>query len=152
MGQWRYSFTFTNPGTDGGVWSPSRPCRFTPGERWVGGWVGPRVGLNSTGREKSCIYGNTYTIVLYSMDPKLVKEKARRMWRESWDTKCILLYNRCFRKSVVSRRVSKFWILHDATWNPWLPGMVHVFKQTSFIICSIIGNPVRQLIQSCNPN
>jgi hypothetical protein len=32
-------------------WSPSRPGRFTPGERapgyhWIGGWVGPRAGLN----------------------------------------------------------------------------------------------------------
>jgi hypothetical protein len=33
------------------VWSPSRPGRFTPGERapgthWIGGWVGPRAGLD----------------------------------------------------------------------------------------------------------
>jgi hypothetical protein len=35
----------------GGEWSASRPCRFTPGERapgthWIGGWVGPRAGLD----------------------------------------------------------------------------------------------------------
>jgi hypothetical protein len=35
----------------GGDWSASRPCRFTPGERapgthWIGGWVGPRVGID----------------------------------------------------------------------------------------------------------
>jgi hypothetical protein len=35
----------------GGEWSPSRPCRFTPGEKaprthWIGGWVGPRAGLD----------------------------------------------------------------------------------------------------------
>jgi hypothetical protein len=34
----------------GGEWSASRPCRLTPGEgipgiHWVGGWVGPRAGL-----------------------------------------------------------------------------------------------------------
>jgi hypothetical protein len=34
----------------GGEWSASRPCRFTPEERapgthWIGGWVGPRAGL-----------------------------------------------------------------------------------------------------------
>jgi hypothetical protein len=33
---------------DGGEWSASRPCRFTPRERappthWIGGWVGPRA-------------------------------------------------------------------------------------------------------------
>jgi hypothetical protein len=35
----------------GGERSASRPCRFTPGEiapgtHWIGGWVGPRVGLD----------------------------------------------------------------------------------------------------------
>jgi hypothetical protein len=35
----------------GGEWSASLPGRFTPGERvpgthWIGGWVGPRAGLD----------------------------------------------------------------------------------------------------------
>jgi hypothetical protein len=35
----------------GGEWSASRRGRFTPGERaagthWIGGWVGPRAGLD----------------------------------------------------------------------------------------------------------
>jgi hypothetical protein len=35
----------------GGEWSESQPCRFTPGERatsthWIGGWLGPRAGLD----------------------------------------------------------------------------------------------------------
>jgi hypothetical protein len=35
----------------GGEWSASRPGRFTTGERapgthWIGGWVGPRTGLD----------------------------------------------------------------------------------------------------------
>jgi hypothetical protein len=35
----------------GDVWSPSRPAPFTLGERvpgthWIGGWVGPRAGLD----------------------------------------------------------------------------------------------------------
>jgi hypothetical protein len=34
-----------------GGWSDSRPCRFTPregshGTLWIGGWVGPRAGLD----------------------------------------------------------------------------------------------------------
>jgi hypothetical protein len=34
-----------------GEWSASRPCHFTPGERVpcthrIGGWMGPRAGLN----------------------------------------------------------------------------------------------------------
>jgi hypothetical protein len=32
-------------------WSASRPCRFTPREsslgiHWIGGWVGPRAGMD----------------------------------------------------------------------------------------------------------
>jgi hypothetical protein len=35
----------------GGEWSASRPGRFAPGEKapgtqWIGGWVGPRTGLD----------------------------------------------------------------------------------------------------------
>jgi hypothetical protein len=37
---------------DGGEWTGSRPCRFTPRERepgthWIGGWVGPRTVLDA---------------------------------------------------------------------------------------------------------
>jgi hypothetical protein len=31
----------------GGEWSASRPGRFTPGTHWIGGWVGPRAGLDN---------------------------------------------------------------------------------------------------------
>jgi hypothetical protein len=35
-----------------GEWSCTRPSRFTPGERapgthWIGGWVGPRAGMDA---------------------------------------------------------------------------------------------------------
>jgi hypothetical protein len=30
----------------GGEWSASRLGRFTPGTRWIGGWVGPRARLD----------------------------------------------------------------------------------------------------------
>jgi hypothetical protein len=41
----------------GGEWSASRPCRLTPGERvpgthWIGGWVGPRAGLDDVEKRK----------------------------------------------------------------------------------------------------
>jgi hypothetical protein len=40
-----------------GEWSASCPGRFTPGERapgthWIGGWVGPRPGLNDVEKRK----------------------------------------------------------------------------------------------------
>jgi hypothetical protein len=41
----------------GGEWTASRPGRFTPGERvlstdWIGGWVGPRAGLDDVEKRK----------------------------------------------------------------------------------------------------
>jgi hypothetical protein len=41
----------------GGEWSASRPYRFIPGERgpgtqWIGGWVGPRAGLDDVEKRK----------------------------------------------------------------------------------------------------
>jgi hypothetical protein len=43
---------------DGGEWSVSRPCRFIPRERsprtyWIGGWVGPKVGLDAVEKKKN---------------------------------------------------------------------------------------------------
>jgi hypothetical protein len=45
---------------DGGEWSASRSCRFTSGERarsthLIGGWVGPRVGLDAVKKRKIVI-------------------------------------------------------------------------------------------------
>jgi hypothetical protein len=42
---------------DEGEWSASRPGRLTPGERslathWIGGWVGPRAGLDAVEKRK----------------------------------------------------------------------------------------------------
>jgi hypothetical protein len=42
---------------DGGEWSASRPGRFNPGERALGthsmgGWVGPRAGLDADVKRK----------------------------------------------------------------------------------------------------
>jgi len=44
--------TFLTLGLDGGEWSASHTDRFTPRERalgtlWIGGWVGPRAGLDA---------------------------------------------------------------------------------------------------------
>jgi hypothetical protein len=39
-------------GLDGGEWSASRPGRFTPGTQWIGGWVGPRTGLDDAEKRK----------------------------------------------------------------------------------------------------
>jgi hypothetical protein len=48
---------FLTSALDGGEWSASRPGLFTsrertPGTRWIGGWVGPRAGLDAVVKRK----------------------------------------------------------------------------------------------------
>jgi hypothetical protein len=39
---------------DGGEWQALGPCCLTPGIHWIGGWVGPRAGLNIMEKRKIC--------------------------------------------------------------------------------------------------
>jgi len=48
---------FVTSALDGDEWSASCPGRFTPrerapGTRWIGGWVGPRAGLDTVIKRK----------------------------------------------------------------------------------------------------
>jgi hypothetical protein len=56
-----YIHIFLIPALAGGEWSALRPCRFTLGERtpgtlWIGGWVGPRAGLDDMEKRKLLPY------------------------------------------------------------------------------------------------
>jgi hypothetical protein len=63
LGEWRYSSTHSlTSALDGGEWSASRPDRFTPKERVpgthrIGGWVGPRAGLDN--QSTNCSYNES---------------------------------------------------------------------------------------------
>jgi hypothetical protein len=46
MGEWKQLHTFLTSALDGSEWSASHPSRKEPGTHWIGGWVGPRVGLD----------------------------------------------------------------------------------------------------------
>jgi hypothetical protein len=39
-------------------WSVSRPCRFTPGTHWIGGWWAPELVWTMWRRKQSCTAGN----------------------------------------------------------------------------------------------
>jgi hypothetical protein len=54
----------------GGERSASRPCRFTPGTHWIGGWVDPRASLDE--EEKLCPYRDS------SSDPSIFQPVASR--------------------------------------------------------------------------
>jgi hypothetical protein len=82
LGEWRCSFTRSETSAlDEGVWSASLTGRFTPRERapdthWIGGWVGPRVGLDTVVKRKSpspCRDSN----------PWLLKSSTIRRWCET---------------------------------------------------------------------
>jgi hypothetical protein len=52
-----YIHIFLTSALVAGEWSASCPDRFTPGERapgtyWIGGWVGPRAGLDDVKKRK----------------------------------------------------------------------------------------------------
>jgi hypothetical protein len=57
MGSGGIAPPFLTSALDGGEWSASRPCRFNSGEEalvnhWIGGWVGPRAGLDAVEKRK----------------------------------------------------------------------------------------------------
>jgi hypothetical protein len=47
-----YIHIFLTSALAGGEWSASCPGRFTPGTHWIGGWVGPRAGLDDVEKRK----------------------------------------------------------------------------------------------------
>jgi hypothetical protein len=47
-----YSHMFFTSALAGVEWSTSRPGRFTPSTRCIGGWVGPRAGLDDVEKRK----------------------------------------------------------------------------------------------------
>jgi hypothetical protein len=58
----------------GSEWSASRPDRFTPGERapgthYIGGWVGPRAGLENVEKRKF--------LILPGLELRLLRRAAR---------------------------------------------------------------------------
>jgi hypothetical protein len=69
--------TFLTSALDGGEWSGSRPCCFTPGERapgthWIGGWVDPRAGLDDVEKRKFLTYRDS------NSDPSVVQPVSSR--------------------------------------------------------------------------
>jgi hypothetical protein len=74
MGSGGIAAPFLTSALDGGEWSDSRSCRFTPEERapdthWIGGWVSPRAGLNAVEKRK------VFNIVILNCEYKTVFKK-----------------------------------------------------------------------------
>jgi hypothetical protein len=87
---------FLTSALDGGEWSVSRTGRFTPGERargthWIGGWMGPRGGLDAVEKRKilSCrvynpdcptrspsLYRLSYRDSSYSVSRRMQRKKG----------------------------------------------------------------------------
>jgi hypothetical protein len=77
--------------------SASRPCRFTPGERtpgthWIGGWVGPRAGLDDVENRKF--------LTLPGLELRLLGRPARSqsLYRLRYPGFTIVLFNHTKQK------------------------------------------------------
>jgi hypothetical protein len=86
---------FLTSALDGGEWSASRPGRFAQGERapdsnWIGGWMGPRAGLNAVEKRKSSapqgIKPRPSSLYQLSYPGKQSMRKMIRM-KDAWITK-----------------------------------------------------------------
>jgi hypothetical protein len=71
----------------GGEWPASRPCHFIPGERapgthWIGGWVGPRAGLDDEKRK---------FLTLPGLEPRILGRPARSqsLYRLRYPDSCV---------------------------------------------------------------
>jgi hypothetical protein len=75
--------TFLTSALDGGEWSTSRPCRFTPGKgpsgsRWMGGWVDPT---------------KVKRIILYCRESNPGRPaRSLSLYRQSCPGSCIYIY------------------------------------------------------------
>jgi hypothetical protein len=72
-----YIHIFINIGLTAGEWSTSHPSSFTtrekaPGTHWIGGWVGPRAGLDDMDKRKFL------TLPRLELRPLVVQPVARR--------------------------------------------------------------------------
>jgi hypothetical protein len=80
---------FLSSAVGGGEWSASRPGSLTPGERapdnfWIGGRVGPRLGLEDLNRTKNLAPAGTRTPTSWpsSLQPVAIPTELY-IWTES---------------------------------------------------------------------
>jgi hypothetical protein len=81
-----YSHIFLISALAGGEWSASRPGRFTPEERdpgthWIGGWIGPRAGLDDMGNWK---FLPPSGLELRGLGRPARSQSLYRLWYSGW--------------------------------------------------------------------
>jgi hypothetical protein len=136
MGEW----IFLTSALVGGDWSPSRPSRFTPGERtpgtnWIGGWVGPRAGLDDVEKRKLLTLPGLEIRTLGC--PARNQSLYRLRYPDSWATH---VYNIIFSLlSLFKRMKVGLCDLHSVCISPlinfWTPGPIFM-KLRTFIMAS----------------
>jgi hypothetical protein len=76
MGNGGIAPTFLTSALEKGDWSASHLCRFIPGKRapgthWIGGWVGPRAGLDAREEEKCSLPGIERSLTMLSVSQRI---------------------------------------------------------------------------------
>jgi len=119
--EWRYSSThFLTSALDEVGWSASRPRRFTPRERssdahLIGGWVGPRSGLDAVAYLVLLTKSLSYTYVKIKLKaPCLAKYHAVKTYCERRDLAPLIL-NLGTRWLVVRIKLRPLYLQRHAT-------------------------------------
>jgi hypothetical protein len=115
-----YIHVFLTSALVGGEWPASRPGRFTPRERapgtcCIGGWVGPRTGLDSVQKENSCPYQDS------NSDPSVIQHVASHYPGSLCKMYTVLVGNPKLKgRDRVGRYVGVVWrILLKRVWNKY---------------------------------
>jgi hypothetical protein len=103
----------------GGEWWASRPCRFTPGTYFIGGWVDPRASLDDMEKWKFFILKG---LELPPPLPTVVQPIASRY--TNWAIRRLLLKTLCLNV-VLSECgfLRQDW--HSGFWNTWKCSNLH---------------------------
>jgi hypothetical protein len=110
----------------GGEWSASRPCRFTPGERtlgthWIGGWVGPRAGLDDVVKRKFL------TLPGLELRPLGLPARSQSLYRLSYPGSSIKsgnLLKHCFFNTTCFRMPDMRMKIIDASYDLYSGGVL----------------------------
>jgi hypothetical protein len=129
---------FLTSALDGGEWSASRPGRFiprekAPGNHWVGGWDGPRAGLDVV---KSKIPSPCRDFNPRTSSPQPSAIPLRYPGSPSWEVQVYLWMLRC----------GNFVILTDV-----LCGKVTTVTSLSLVVSCIFSFPIVDLQRSSLP-
>jgi hypothetical protein len=164
MREWRYSYTILTSVLDGSELSASRHDRFTPGGRapgihCIGGWVGPRAGLDNVEKRKMsypCWESNcprpACSLSLYRLSfpgsGMMIVAKIRRNWEKTWSSVTSFTNNPIWSHPVLKQisPEASVSLPGHGQWNDCLRIIFNIFWDCRALLRSILTHS-----DSCRP-